>query len=63
VPGEEPLQCARELDRHNIPSRYPNDHPAGTQHEAYDEPTAGRAFEAGRRVVGFVVRLIEGGRG
>jgi len=30
------LSLARELDRHYIPSRYPNAHPEGTPHEAYD---------------------------
>lgn len=34
---EDLIICARELDRHYIPSRYPNAHPAGIQHEAYDE--------------------------
>ncbi len=35
-PDEELMRLARELDRHYIPSRYPNAYPAGTPHEAYD---------------------------
>jgi len=33
---EKLLTHARELDRHYIPSRYPDAHPSGTPHEAYD---------------------------
>ena len=31
------LSDARELDRHYIPSRYPNAHPSGTAYEAYNQ--------------------------
>jgi len=48
------LSYARELDRHYIPSRYPNAHPAGTPHEAYDEETSKRALEAAKKVIDFV---------
>lgn len=52
--SEELMVCARELDRHYIPSRYPNAHPSGTPHEAYDEETSRRALEAAERVLNFV---------
>ena len=52
------LSYARELDRHYIPSRYPNAHPAGTPHEAYDEETSKRALEAAKRVIDFVRRVL-----
>lgn len=39
-PPEDLMIYARELDRHYIPSRYPNAHPSGTPHEAYDEETS-----------------------
>ncbi len=54
------LKAARELDRHYIPSRYPNAHPAGTPHESYDEETAMRAYESALKIVEFVRRIIEG---
>ncbi len=52
------LVDARELDRHYIPSRYPNALPEGTPHEAYDRETAERALEAAKRIIGFVVKRI-----
>lgn len=58
---EELLTCARELDRHYIPARYPNAHPAGTPHEAYDEATSRRALEASRKIVEYAKRVIQSG--
>jgi len=55
------LSFARELDRHYIPSRYPNAHPMGTPHEAYDEETAHRAIEAAEEIVGFAGGRLRGG--
>lgn len=43
TPPNHLMTCARELDRHYTPSRYPNAHPSGTLHEAYDEETSKRA--------------------
>ncbi len=62
-PDRELLSYARELDRHYIPSRYPNAHPAGTPHEAYDEETSRRALEASRKIIDFVKGVIHGERG
>ena len=56
------LSYARELDRHYIPSRYPNAHPAGTPHEAYDEDTSRRALDASRRIIEFVRGIVLGER-
>ncbi|MEM2998409.1 MAG: HEPN domain-containing protein [Thermoproteota archaeon] len=53
------LQYARELDRHYVPSRYPNAHPAGTPHEAYDEATSRKAVEAAERLISFAKLFIE----
>lgn len=53
------LPYARELDRHYVPSRYPNAHPAGTPHEAYDEITSQKAIEAAERLISFVKAFIE----
>jgi len=52
------LTYARELDRHYIPSRYPNAHPAGSPHEAYDESTSKRTLEAAEAILNFVKGLI-----
>ena len=61
-PNQELLTYARELDRHYIPSRYPNAHPAGTPHEAYDEETSRRALNASRNIIEFVRGVIFGER-
>ncbi|HIQ55865.1 MAG TPA: HEPN domain-containing protein [Pyrodictium sp.] len=53
------LVDARELDRHYIPSCYPNALPEGTPHEAYDRETAERALAAAKRIIEFVVEEIE----
>ncbi len=48
------LPKARELDRHYVPSRYPNAHPQGTPHEAYDEETSIRALKSAEEIIEFV---------
>ena len=57
-PPENLMVYACELDRHYIPSQYPNAHPSGTPHEAYDEETSRRALEASEKVVNFVREII-----
>ena len=57
---EELMIHARELDRHYIPSRYPDAHPSGTPHEAYDEETSKRAIKAAEEVVNFARKIIFG---
>ena len=57
---EQLLSRARELDRHYIPSRYPNAHPAGTPHEAYDEEAARRAIEAAEAILNYARGRIRG---
>jgi HEPN domain-containing protein len=57
-PFERLLALARELDRHYIPSRYPNALPSGTLHEAYDEETSTRAIKAAEEIVEFAGREI-----
>ena len=58
--SEDLLRHARELDRHYIPSRYPNAHPAGTPHEAYDEETSRSALDAAEKIVRYAGRVIRG---
>lgn len=57
-PPDDLMTYARELDRHYIPSRYPNAHPSGTPHEAYDEETSRRALDAAERVIQHVKNLL-----
>ncbi len=57
-PREDLLRCARELDRHYIPSRYPNAHPSGTPHEAYDEWASEEALKAAEKVISFVKEVL-----
>ncbi len=57
---EEPLMdAARELDRHYVPSRYPNAHPSGTPHEAYDEVTAKRAISCAEAILEFARKFLK----
>ncbi len=48
------LRQARTLDRHYIPTRYPNAHPEGAPYEYYDEATAEEALESAETVLNFV---------
>ena len=52
------LPKARELDRHYITSRYPNAHPQGAPHEAYDEETSAKAIENAESIVRFVEERV-----
>jgi len=51
---EKIMAYARELDRHYIPSRYPNALPSGTPHEAYDNIISKRALDAAKEIIKFV---------
>jgi HEPN domain-containing protein len=53
------LSSARELDRHYIPSRYPNVFPSGTPHEAYDEETSKKALECAERILAYVKKFMK----
>lgn len=55
---KEIILYARELDLHYIPSRYPNAHPAGTPHEAYDERISENALEAAEKIIEYVKRFL-----
>jgi len=50
---EDLINCAKELDRHYIPSRYPNSHPEGAPLDYYTEQDARTAVEGAERIVGF----------
>ncbi|MGQ9719681.1 MAG: HEPN domain-containing protein [Nitrososphaerales archaeon] len=50
----EALRHSRLLDRHYIPTRYPNAHPEGAPFEYYDEETAKEALHSAEAIFGFV---------
>ncbi|MEM3891677.1 MAG: HEPN domain-containing protein [Nitrososphaerales archaeon] len=48
------LKHARLLDRHYIPTRYPNAHPEGAPYEYYDEEAAKEALRSAREILKLV---------
>lgn len=53
------VEKGEKLDRHYIPSRYPNAWPYGAPHKHYRREDAEEALAYAREVVGFVRREIE----
>ena len=54
------LSCARELDRHYVPSRYPNAYESGYPALYYDEEAASRAVRCAEGVIEWARRKLEG---
>jgi HEPN domain-containing protein len=52
-PSAEIVDRAKELDKHYIPSRYPNSHPEGAPPDYYTEQDARKAVEGAERIIGF----------
>lgn len=52
------LSCARELDRHYIPARYPNVYESGYPSQYYDEVASERAIECCEVIMGWVVEKL-----
>jgi len=52
-PREDIILLAKELDKHYIPSRYPNFHPEGAPMDYYTEPDASRAVEGAERIIEY----------
>ena len=52
-PSEDLINAAKELDRHYIPTRYPNFHPEGAPMDYYTGNDAKRAVENARRIIEF----------
>ncbi|MBS7654845.1 MAG: HEPN domain-containing protein [Candidatus Bathyarchaeia archaeon] len=53
-PPIELLDGAKELDRHYIPSRYPNFHPEGAPLDYYTRADAERAVKYSGEIIGFI---------
>ena len=47
------VERAKELDKHYVPSRYPNFHPEGAPMDYYTEAEARRALEGAGRILAF----------
>ncbi len=48
------------LDRHYIPTRYPDAYAEGSPHEYYDDPTAREAQRAAAHIIDWVERAYPG---
>lgn len=59
VVGEDLFVHARELDRHYIPSRYPNAFESGYPAMYYDRVTAERAINASNTIIRWVRERLE----
>ena len=64
-PDEDMVDAAKELDRHYVPSRYPNAHPGGAPYEYYTRKEAERAVDYCDGIIrfcaGVLARPVEGG--
>lgn len=62
--GESLVNAGKELDKHYIPSRYPNSHPQGAPYDNYTQAEAERAIGHTAHILGFCERLlVESGSG
>jgi HEPN domain-containing protein len=50
---EELVEAARVLDRHYIPTRYPDAHPSGAPYQYYTEKEAAEAIRYASEIIGF----------
>ncbi|MEM4539817.1 MAG: HEPN domain-containing protein, partial [Candidatus Korarchaeota archaeon] len=53
------LPKARELDRHYIPSRYPNVFESGYPGQYYDEETSTRSIQYAEEILNWVKKKLE----
>lgn len=56
---ESVLEEARELDRHYIPSRYPNAVPFGKPYEFYDRRKGEECLQCARKILEVARRMLE----
>ncbi|MBS7634265.1 HEPN domain-containing protein [Candidatus Bathyarchaeota archaeon] len=57
-PSEELIDGAKELDRHYVPSRYPNFHPEGAPLDYYTKADAERAVKYAGEIIEFTRNKI-----
>ena len=57
-PPTELIDKAKELDRHYVPTRYPNFHPEGAPMDYYTEEDARRAIKYAEEIVEYCRRKI-----
>lgn len=55
---EEVLYAGKVLDKHYIPARYPNSHPAGAPGDLYTAPEAQQASVEAERIIAYVRRRL-----
>ena len=60
APADDLITCAKILDKHYIPTRYPNGLDSGAPADFYTRQEADTACECGRRIVDFCTRAIRG---
>ena len=53
MPPQDLIEHAMDLDKHYIPSRYPNSHPEGAPLDYYTEQDARSAVEGADQIIGF----------
>jgi HEPN domain-containing protein len=56
--SEELFNCALELDKAYIPTRYPNAHPSGSPRSRYTKGEARRSIEYAERIVKFCSDIL-----
>ncbi|RLG59727.1 hypothetical protein DRN86_03800 [Candidatus Geothermarchaeota archaeon] len=54
------MESGEELDRHYVPTRYPNVWPHGAPFKHYERKDAEKALGIARRVIGYVRGQIKG---
>ena len=57
-PPKSLIDKAKEIDKHYIPSRYPNSHPEGAPYEYYTEGEAKRVVKYAEEIVKFCENKI-----
>jgi HEPN domain-containing protein len=61
APSQDLIEAGRRLDRHYVPSRYPNAHPSGAPRESYEEADAQQAVADAEKVVSWCDQGIPSG--
>ena len=54
------LRCAQELDKHYIPSRYPDVYDQGAPADYYNKDDATRCLDCGRKILSWVKDVVGG---